>query len=221
MNPDGSGFLSALMLNRARAAEVVVVAVALAFGVHLLAAYAEAKLSLGGVLIVGAGTVAVGLTYVLARAFWPGSRVRSLAGFFIYDATTSMLVEDDPRYELGYALRTYLQSAFAENAGLKSAWQHSPLAPPPDDENPAGDPTQGRELIRQATEYFVLSHLSTHLGDYFTSNRARSQDLQTLSHTDVPDVLLQNRFMKLFTEPMNERAAFLDETRSSHDDSRV
>ena len=54
-----------------------------------------------------------------------------------------------------------------------------------------------------------MSHLSTNLRGYFDHAGLDEDDLETLTHTDIPDVLLENRFMKLFAEPIHERAAFM------------
>jgi hypothetical protein len=66
----------------------------------------------------------------------------------------------------------------------------------------------------------VLDSLSTHLSDYFDSEDLGA-DLVHISHTDIPDVLLQNRFLRLFAEPMDERAAFLEDPKSTSGEVHV
>jgi hypothetical protein len=67
-----------------------------------------------------------------------------------------------------------------------------------------------RRLIMEATEYFILEMLSTHLTDYFNDEKFKEENLTTIERKDIPHVLLENRFLNLFSKPMEERAAFKD-----------
>lgn len=204
-----TGYLAVLRVNRAQAVQLLGAAVVLGTGVNLVASYLSERLS--GPVSAGVGIALIFVAFVLLsnRALWPRQRTRTFQGFFIYDNQTNSLANADPRYHLGASLDRYLRAAFAENRAIKSIWDRNPLSslrPPYEKE---GDPDKSLDLVRQGAEYFVLRDFSTSLSDYFKTGDYEDDELETLSHTDIPDVLLQNKFMKIFAEPMEERSAFL------------
>jgi len=117
------------------------------------------------------------------------------------------VVAGDDRYRFGHDVADYLKAAFTENKAIRAIWDNNrPLEILKDEYEREGDPDKSHELLRQAAEYFVLDHLSGHVRGYFA--RRPGGDLVVLRHTDIPEVLLQNRFLKLFSEPIEERAPF-------------
>ena len=58
--------------------------------------------------------------------------------------------------------------------------------------------TPDRRLILEATEYFLLRMLSTHLTNYFNDEKFKEENLTKLERKDIPQVLLENRFLNLF-----------------------
>ena len=65
------------------------------------------------------------------------------------------------------------------------------------------------KLAQEALEYYVLSELSLHLSDHFDNNpRVSDEEIQRIGRRDIPSVLLDNRFLELFSKPMDEREAF-------------
>jgi hypothetical protein len=68
------------------------------------------------------------------------------------------------------------------------------------------------DLICEATEYYVLNELSVHLTDYFNDEKFKEENLREFNRNDVPEVLLRNRFMELFSKPMEERPHFVDQS---------
>ena len=212
------GYLSLLRLNRAQAARIVVVGLVLAIGVNLVAVYVESRLGSAATLGVGIGATVVGTLLILGRVFRPQSRLRDFEGFFIYDERANELAEHDFEYGFGYALQGYLKAAFAEDASLKMIWDHNPISGAKDRAKGAGsDARKSLNLVGQAAEYFVLERLSTRVSDHFRSGDFDEDELETLSHTDIPDVLLQNRFLRTFAEPMEDRAAFSGEAEGGSD----
>jgi hypothetical protein len=208
----GKGYLSLLRLNRAQALQIIGVGLILAVGVNLLASYISRNLSSTETLLVGVAVTALGALFVLGRVFRPRPREREFIGFFVYDKKENRIVKPDFEYELGYSIAKSLSSAFAEDASMKMIWDRNPIgANRPGEDNSTGDadPNKSLELIRQAAEYFVLENLSTRVSDHFRSGDFNKDELDTLSHTDIPDVLLQNRFLRTFAEPMEDRAAFV------------
>lgn len=118
------------------------------------------------------------------------------------------------RYDYGYNLHRYLNSAFTENVALKRLWDKEPICKGVVFDKDTGSVSlvygQGHRLIKEATEYFVLETLSTHLTDYFNRTPFKEEKLHTFERNDIPDVLLSNRFLELFSKPMEERALFFD-----------
>jgi len=77
-------------------------------------------------------------------------------------------------------------------------------------------------LIVEATEYYVLETLSTHLTDYFNQSELDSARLKEFSREDVADIVFKNRFLDTFSRPMRERAAFVrDSPKTSNHMDRV
>lgn len=141
-------------------------------------------------------------------------------GYINIDPKENELI-DIPRYDYGEHLVRYLNGAFKENPALRAQWDKEPLGHgfDADLENQTAEKkiTSSAKLIREATEYYVLDNLSTHLTDYFNQEQYSKSELREYSREDVPDILLSNRFMELFTAPMENRASFdRDDLGSEH-----
>lgn len=99
----------------------------------------------------------------------------------------------------------------AENKALARAWADGPLNGIAIGGN--GKATKqvsvAMKLVEEATEYFVLSKLSLHLNSHFANNSAVDEsEIVTVGRREIPAVLLENRFLELFSKPMEEREAF-------------
>jgi hypothetical protein len=221
MGDGRSGVLSSVLQSRSRILELIVAAVVLALGVHLLATYIESQVSSTAVLVAGLMATLGALALLLRQAGWLRVRTEVVEGFFIYDVEANRVPPHDIGYWFGVQFANYFSAAFAENAALKAAWESEPLSARFGVNESTTTFEKSRDLVQQALEYFVLSSLSRHLLDYFgVHSDGDNGDLIILTHTDIPDVLLQNRFLKLFSEPMDERAAFVgavDDEHPSHD----
>lgn len=118
------------------------------------------------------------------------------------------------RYSYGDDLSSFLSAAFAENDALRTLWHKKPpglpIARVDGNKLVLGEVSQANKLIVEATEYYVLKQLSLHLSRYFNSASFSEKELKQYSRNDVPDVLLQNRFMELFSRPMDQRPAFVE-----------
>jgi hypothetical protein len=201
------GMLAPLILGRAQMVEVVIGAVVLGLGTGLIGSYLADQLPPGLIACGGLALVVAALAILSSRALQPGVWERSFEGFVLYDGAANDLVPADQRYIFGVELRHYLKSAFAEIPDLRDEWDSQPLSANLTGHTwPPAESAASREVLRQATEYFVLTQLSTHLRDYFESFGA-SRELASLHPSDISDVLTHNRFLKLFTTPIEERAA--------------
>jgi hypothetical protein len=143
----------------------------------------------------------------------------SIKGFIIYSEKQNTLIFAD-RYPFSESICDYLESAFSENEALKRQWENQPLS-----NIFSGYRNQKKcsadasiKLVREATEYYAIENLSMHLTEYFNKEHYDKSELTELSREDVPSILLKNRFMELFSAPMENRAAFNHDLDSSVQD---
>lgn len=134
-----------------------------------------------------------------------------IQAFLIFDKKENELVFI-PRYHYGEKLFRYLNGAFKENSALLSQWRKEPIGSGLEFDIKKGTVTIRKtasvKFIKEATEYYILDTLSTHLKDYFNKEHYSKSELREYSREDVPDILLSNRFMELFTSPMENRSSF-------------
>lgn len=207
------GFLARAATGRATLLELVVVAVFVAFGVHLVAASIPGVIGIGSRAAAGLGALIclLSISYLAVRLVGPTTYRRRLTGFLVFDSKSNELV-DVPRYSPAEEVVDYMCAAFSENAALRAQWDKQPLSDLLSPESWKGEypgrPQLSMALVAEALEYYVLHRLSTHLTDYFQEERFRKRNLREYERGDVPDVLLTNRFLELFSRPMEERAAF-------------
>lgn len=211
------GMLAEFLRSRGSLVELAFVAIFLGMGIHMIAGGLPELMGLtpSTTVFLGVGLSVMSMAYLIGR--WFGQRVqgRTLQGFFVYDVKANELVKI-PRYHFADHLRGYLQGAFVENDALKQLWEKEPLK----DIHKLFDQKVGtprkelrcQQLICEATEYYVLQRLSTHLTDYFSDDRFKDDDLHTFERQDVPEVLLQNRFLDLFSRSREDRAHFVKGT---------
>jgi hypothetical protein len=231
------GFLSEILSGRTNLIEIIVVAILIALGVNLIAdgLVIHAKLAPLTSVILGLIVSLISILYLVVRALGHRTRSRSYAGFFVYDRKKNEVV-DVPRYDFSEDLSRNLKAAFLENKALKLIWDREPLRAPRDVEMEEAKSKSKKEmlerwrairglhsskLIREATEYYVLDLLSTHLTDYFNDEKFRAENLKEFQRNDVPDVLLRNRFLELFSKPMENRPAFVKDFFDDKDHART
>lgn len=213
MKNDSPGMVSRLLDNRKLLLELLIGAVFLSLSINLIS---SAILSLSWITPLCAFVLALTLsvtsiTYFAARLLWFRTSKYFFGGFIILDKSKNE-VADIPRYDYGRDLHRYMQAAFAENAAIKRMWDNEPIDKEFDHDKETGKFSRrigkGHQLIIEATEYYLLENLSTHLTDYFNRPDFDEQNLHTFARNDIPDVLLSNRFLELFSKPMEERALF-------------
>jgi len=114
-----------------------------------------------------------------------------------------------PRYDFSTGISCYLIGAFAENPALMSLWDGEPLYDRQSRTfNEPLESLESAKLIREVVEYYFISRLSIHLVDYFASEAFHGNKIQRYSRQDIPQVLLTNRFLDMFSRPMSDRAIF-------------
>ena len=214
MTEKREGVMADLMSIRASLLELLVVAILLALSVNLISSSLADLLSLPSLrtLVLGVAIGLIAVLYSVLRLVGQQHKLHSFEGFFVYNKTNNRLVSV-PRYRYSDDLSRYLESAFSENQALLAMWDKEPLKDRwKFQDGKASPPKSFRsiDLIVEATEYFVLHELSLHLSDYFNKPKYSKNMLMRLQRNDIPDILLSNRFLELFSKPMEQRAQFME-----------
>ena len=118
-----------------------------------------------------------------------------------------------PNYKISTDMKEYFESAFSENAAYKTIWEDSGLDKLKGRQTMA-TVTESKKLLVEMLEYCLLEHFSMFIGDYYNT-RNITKKIISYSGSDIPDVLLKNRFLKLFSEDPKNRAAFCANSKSS------
>ena len=209
--------------------ELVLTVVLVAIGVNFFSDGLLELLNFPGkdiVFVIVGAIIALGFVFVLIRLKLKGlKKTTDIEGFIIYDKKEKALVRV-PEYSISLDMINYLQSAFSENKALEKLWKQDNIV-----EFQIMDEEQGERGIVKSTysadiflellEYCVLEELSTHLTDYFNKQFGKPKT-QEFGRADIPEILLQNRFLKLFSEDMDNRAAFAcSDTHRDHETRNV
>jgi len=214
MNTKTKGFIFELLSSRANVIEVIFLAILLSLSVNLISSGIPKEFLLSSTVEISIGILLglISMIYLVARLLYHRNKVATFVGFIVHNEKRNFVLSI-PRYQFGEFLARYLKSAFSENKALKKQWNKEPL----DNglvvvnELLSRRKLKSHKIIVEATEYYILSKLSAHISDYFNENGIPKDTLQKFSRKDIPDVLLSNRFFELFSKPLSERAAFLDD----------
>ncbi|MES2974831.1 MAG: hypothetical protein V4757_14550 [Pseudomonadota bacterium] len=220
-----SPVVSALLGSRSSAIELVVAAVLLALAIELIAAAITPSFPSTNVMLwAGVALAAASLAILVRRLLVTVNVQRSFEGFFCVHRKTNELLEV-PGYQYSEELTGFFQALFAENEAPKKLWEADPLSKMFEVDPETGS-TKKRiaaagQLVVEATEYFVLENLSTHLTDFFNQPAFDQSLLTELAREDVPGIVFKNRFLDTFSRPMHERAAFVESTINDKSGRRV
>ena len=125
---------------------------------------------------------------------------------FISDESKKNKLIGVPNYKISTDMKEYFESAFSENSAYKTIWEDSGLDKLKKHQTMA-TVTESKKLLVEMLEYCLLEHFSIFIGDYYNT-RNITKKIISCSGNDIPDVLLKNRFLKLFSEDPKNRAAF-------------
>lgn len=210
------GIITDLMGRKSSLLELVLVAIFLALSVNLVSDSLSSLLPLSPEwMLVSSVTLGIAVVaYSVIRLLGSGHQSYSYEGFFTHNREDNSLIPI-PRYRFSERASMYLRAAFNENPALQVLWDKEPLHTHWEHSSEADVVWQQRlpclALITEVTEYFVLNELSLHLSAYFKNNQyPTGSPLQKFHRTDIPDVLLSNHFLELFSRPMVERSRFIE-----------
>lgn len=196
--------------------EIAVLATALAFSIGVFSSLAMEWFSNESVAVASAACTLICLVYISIRHTRDRKLNADIEAAFILDSEHKMI----PILEYGAseAAAEYFEEAFVENPALRRQWEREPLESMVHQVNGRTHirTVASTKLIREVYEYAVLEDLTTHLADYFNGYSGREGDLHTYERNDLPDVLLANRFLELFSRDMADRDAFHSDDDSSN-----
>lgn len=213
--------------------EVVSLTVVVAFGINLVTSYAADKLGASSFWTLGIGGCAVLLPLIyLISKLRNSLRTSTVAEAVVaYDIMKNELVEI-PGYHFSEKVKRTLRALLVENQAFQKMWNENPLVSPDtvlqfptgatksgeppivsysaiyERVNSVSEPTPATKLITEAMEYHVIELISDHLSEYFSTQDTTTDEIKELTGSDIPNILLTNRFLKMFTTPLEERAIY-------------
>ncbi|MGQ7872405.1 hypothetical protein [Bacillus sp. 1A] len=209
MNKKSLGVLSSLLLKRSNAIEFVAVTFVSAFAISILASSITLvqgfKASVG--IYVGFILFAIVLLYFILKIYRNLSNTKVITGFIVRDEKENSILKI-ARYPFSNEIAEYLNAAFAESPDIKAIWEREPLKIRSMEDHVKWSNNRSRQLVHEAVEYFVIEELSTHLSSYFNNETFEKDNIREIGRNDIPEILYENRFLQLFSKPMEERAAF-------------
>lgn len=204
MNKINRHYVESLLGSRRKSIEIFAVAVLLAFGVSIAS---SGLISLFSMSAIVAASIGMALTllvviYLVTQLMPFAKRELTLDGILPI-TTANREVYEIYRYELSAALCRYFCALVAENKAIEKQWKENGIGIFAKDGQP-------NALICEALEYFVLNKLSLHLSAYFDSKlNIEEHTIVRIQRPDIPHLLLENRFLELFSKPMELREAFI------------
>lgn len=163
------------------------------------------------------GVISLGIIIATQSLKYKGLNTKvELRGMFITDENSKNELIGVPNYKISMDMNKYFESACSENTAYRRIWEESGLDKAKDGKTHRERLaliSESSKLLIELIEYCLLDHFSLFINDYF-DKRGVSQKCLCCLGKDIPDVLLQNRFLKLFSEEPNNRAAFCDNPRN-------
>lgn len=203
-----TGFLKEILNNRRSLLELISAAVLVGFGIELIAASIYGHFNFNHknsvFFYVGFAFLIVGFIYFIINFFGKKTFSKELTGFFILDRIKKEIIQIDS-YDFSNKLGEHLDIAFAEDQALKKIWSNLKF-----DTVYHNDIKEDfLKIINEASEYYLLEKLSRHLSQFFNDFGYEENEIVEYERNDIPDILLKNRFLELFSKPMDQRVAFI------------
>jgi hypothetical protein len=212
-----------ITFERTNIIELLIIAIIIAFGVNFItdAITNFTKFEPLYELIIGVVLCLVSISYFLIRFIGYRQQTRKINAFFIYDKKKNSIV-GVPRYDFGEKIKRYLEYAFNENKAFELAWSKEPLNKLCES-NSINDEKQdnlySKLFIYELIEYYILDNLSDHLRGYFNNDEFSEMRISKFLRNDIPEVLLSNRFLELFSKPMEDRPVFIENIFDDNNDN--
>lgn len=208
------------VLNRSILFQLILTAIIISLGTNLIvnSLYNLNEIINIVFLIIGLLIVVISSFILIYNNFKKFNRSLEFEAFIIYDSKTNKLI-DVVDYPLSHDFLFNLDAAFQEDKAIKTIWEKAPLkkifASP--FEKIDNNKMSAREIIIELFEYIVLDKLSVTLTDFYNEEIFDLKNLEKYERSDIPDILLHNRFLNLFSKPMRERGAFIEDAFSENE----
>ena len=206
---------STLIESQKKSYELIMTSVLIAIGVNLLSTGIVELLGIqnkGIILIVIGMFISIGVVVRISTSkINELNQMTKINGFVIYDEESHKLI-GVPEYGISTDMVEYLDCAFAENKALEKLWNNESISQfrivgGKPGEQAIGVATHSGALFIELLEYCIIHKLSLHLSEFF-NNSDDKKCVREFQRNDIPEVLLSNRFLKLFSEDMANREIF-------------
>ncbi|OPG98841.1 hypothetical protein B2I21_11005 [Chryseobacterium mucoviscidosis] len=210
MMQNRKNYLNEMLNDRGNVIRFISITILLSFGLNVIAGSitltsgfnAQTGFWLGGAVLL------LVLCYLIRIVFKSLRKFITIDSFIIHDKNENSLLDID-RYKFSRKINEYLVSAISEDKDIKAIWDREPIGCYHTvDDWIHGRISKSKIVIEELVEYFIIEELSAHLTDYFNDDKYNEKKLQKIGRNEVPEVLFQNRFLNLFSKPMEERASF-------------
>lgn len=203
--------------TKAKSFEIIILSICMALGVNLLASgiMLLVKKELA-IIFIAIGIFLTISTFIIlfVRLFKSLNKHENIKGFFVFNSQTHDIV-NVPEYAISEDMNKYLNAAFEENDAIKKHWvsgnfRDLHMVKADKDNNIYAKASECSILLVELLEYCVLERLSVVICDYFNGIEKGKNKTYEFSREDISDILLSNRFLSLFSEPMKNRGSFVD-----------
>ncbi len=172
--------------------------IAFAFAISLIANFlCNAEKNNLWALFTGCGIIlAILVIYIIVRLSHRTKKFTYKAGLVIDHSKKVCYI---PRYGFSCDMADAFKYGFSENEGLKNLWN--------DDKDFLDEKSNSASLLKESAEYCLLENLSVHTTDYFSGEK-KEKLAREYKENDLPSLIIKNRFIKIFSEPMENRSVF-------------
>lgn len=193
--------------------EILAIAVIVALGVNVFSTGFVGFFNVPdfNALVVGGVSIFIGALLIIRNVKPINSGVFKFEAAICVDKESKELIPIEG-YPFAEETSRFVKAICTENKAIHKLWTEDPIGSTFSFNNgkPVHKTPKSNLLLIEAVEYFVLRSLSLHLNSYFIKNDLSSGDeLTTLERKNIPSVLLENRYLELFSKPMEEREAFI------------
>jgi hypothetical protein len=165
--------------------------------------------------------IVVGIVLIAASVFFLiRSKILTIEENFRFESVLSYNNSENrifeiPEYELSWTFKNNMEAAISENNDIKAIWNNRPISEQKFPERATSSKeTTSMMLTEEMFEYILLSKLSTVSEDYFNG---KFIEVEHYNRDEIPGILLENRFIELFSKPMKDRAAFQEQAPNANE----
>lgn len=191
-----------MLIVRTSLIEIIISAIVIGFGISLTVSSLTLLNNFNALIgiIIGLFICILSIGLLARKIILSRNKSYTIDGFFILNETINE-ISYIPGYNFAEEIHSFFRAAFTENKALEHIWSSDPINLQDDSES---EP-KSVNIIREAVEYYLLDNLSTHLLTFFNYPSNHDNNITVLQRDKIPNVLLQNRFLELFSKSINDR----------------